>query len=94
MFSIPRIKINSFSSILAKPEVDRFHCDTFDQTRIDLTVHEDDTGKFFIFHSVFQVYGWTTDPNVAFDIKGNMGIYTNHEIYEMMRGREITTEGM
>jgi hypothetical protein len=54
-----------------------------------MTIHQDDNGKkFFMFHSRFEVYGWTDNATDAFTAKGNACIYTGNEFYELMRGRK------
>ena len=88
-FEIPKIKINKFRDILSKPEIDKFSRETIDGVKIDMTIHQDDTGKYFLFHGFIQVYGWTVCSQKAFQILGNMEIYTAHELYEAMRGRKV-----
>jgi hypothetical protein len=85
---IPKMKINKFREILDLPEIDRFKVDLIN-TRIDMSIHQGEDKKYFIFHSAFMVYGWTTSFQDAFTAKGNACIYDAGELYDLMRGKKL-----
>lgn len=87
---LPKMKINGFRKVLSLPTIDTFSGRTFNNQRLNLTVHQDEVdNKYYAIHSVFQVYGWTADVNDAFQAWNNIGIYTNQELYDGLRGRKI-----
>lgn len=87
---LPTMRINKFQNVLDLPKVDSFTKQTFDNRVVELSIHQGDGPKYFIIHSIFQVYGWTTEFQIAFQVWGNVGIYTTSELYEGLRGREVT----
>ena len=91
-FNIPKMKINKFRQILDLPQIDKLEVPLLDTT-INMAIHIDESEvkpvTYFLFHSSFMVYGWTTNSGEAFTAKGNASIYTAGELYDLMRGKKI-----
>ena len=89
-FNIPKMKINKFRTILDLPQIDKFEVPLLNTT-IDMTIHIDKSTneKYFIFHTPFMAYGWTTNSTEAFTAKGNASMYNAGELYNLMRGKTI-----
>lgn len=90
--NIPKMKINKFRQILDLPQINEFNVPLINTT-IDMTIHIDNSKTtpitYFIFHSSFQVYGWTTNSTKAFKVKNNASLYSPNELYDLMRGETI-----
>ena len=91
MTTIPKLKINGFNDVLSMLKIDEWNTPSLiDGTKLKVSVHQAKNGiKYFVLHTPFQVYGWTTDIYTLDQVTTNMCIYDCNELYELLRGRKV-----
>lgn len=86
---LPKLNINKFRQVIDLPLVETFGPrEVADGGKLVLEVRQG-AKPHYVIRTTFQVYGWTTSPDLAFQAWGNICAYNCNEIYEAFRGRKV-----